>query len=67
MVTHVEKLADLLVPWLPIFPLTSPGTIHSGLAYIAVLEQDIWRSFNFADDAALGHDCYWIGVDCKVL
>jgi hypothetical protein len=40
--THVEKLADLLVPLLPIFPpLTSPGTIHGGLASITVLDQDI--------------------------
>jgi hypothetical protein len=38
---HVEKLADLLVLLLPIFPLTSLGTIQSGLALSAVLEQDI--------------------------
>jgi hypothetical protein len=38
---HVEKLADLLVLLLPIFSLTSPGTIHGGLASSAVLDQDL--------------------------
>ena len=38
---HVEKLADLLVLLLQIFPLTSLGTIHGGLACSAVQEQDI--------------------------
>jgi hypothetical protein len=37
----VEKLADFLVPLLPIFPLTSPGTIQGGLALSAVLELEL--------------------------
>jgi hypothetical protein len=37
----VEKLADIPVLLLPIDPLTSPGTIHGGLALIAVLELEI--------------------------
>jgi hypothetical protein len=36
-------------------PLTSPGTIQSGLASIAVPELEIWRSFGKTGDAALGH------------
>jgi hypothetical protein len=40
---HTEKLADFLVLLLPIFPLTSLGTIHGGLARRAVLELEIWR------------------------
>jgi hypothetical protein len=59
---HVEKLADFLVPLLPIFPLTSLGTVQGGLAYSAVLELEIRRCYSFADDAALGHDCCWSGV-----
>jgi hypothetical protein len=54
---YVEKLADLLVLFLPIFLLTSPGTIPGGLACRAVLEQDILRSYGATDDAALGHNC----------
>ena len=38
---HVEKLADLPVLLLPIFPLTSLGTIQSGLTLGAVLELEI--------------------------
>jgi hypothetical protein len=38
---HVEELADFLVLLLPINLLTSPGTIHGGLASITVLDQDI--------------------------
>jgi hypothetical protein len=58
---HVEKLADLLVlP--PIFPLTSLGTIQGGLAYSAVLELEIWRCSDLADDAAPEHDCAWSGT-----
>jgi hypothetical protein len=38
---HVEKLAECLVLLLPVLPLTSPGTIHGGLACIAVLELEI--------------------------
>jgi hypothetical protein len=53
---HVEKLADFLVLLLPIFPLTSLGTIRCGLAYIAVPELEIWRLYGAANDAALGHD-----------
>jgi hypothetical protein len=58
---HVEKLADFLVLLLllPIYPLTSPGTVHGRLACIAVLEHDIQRCFSSAGDAALGHDCCW--------
>jgi hypothetical protein len=42
-VPHVEKLADFLVLLLPIFPLTSLGTIHGGLLCSAVLELNIQR------------------------
>jgi hypothetical protein len=42
---------------LPIFPLTSPGTIQGRLASSAVLEHDSRRSYDATDDAALGHDC----------
>jgi hypothetical protein len=59
---HVEKLADFFVLILPIFPLTSPGTVHSRLALSAVLELEIRRCCNATDDADLGHDCYRIGV-----
>jgi hypothetical protein len=58
---HIEKLADLSVLLLPIFPLTSPGTIQGGLALSAVLELDIRRCYGATDDAALGHDS--VGVD----
>ncbi len=54
--SHVEKLADFLVVLLPIVPLTSLGTIQGGLAASAVLEFEIWRRFDSADDAALRHD-----------
>jgi hypothetical protein len=54
---HVEKLADFLVLLLPIFLLTSPGAIQSGLASTAVLDHDIRRCYSATDDAALGHDC----------
>jgi hypothetical protein len=61
---HVEKLADLLVlPLLPIDPLTSPGTIHGGLACSTVLELEIRRSYDATYDAALVHDhCCWSRV-----
>jgi hypothetical protein len=56
---HVEKLADFLVQLPPIFPLTSLGTIQSGLACSAVLELEIRRCFGLADDAAPErHDCW---------
>jgi hypothetical protein len=55
-VTDVDKLADLLVLLLPIFLLTSPGTIQGGLASRAVLEPVIWRCYGLAVDAAHGHD-----------
>jgi hypothetical protein len=58
-VTHVEKLADLLVLLPPIFPLTSLGTIQGGLACSAVLELEIRRCFGSAEDAAPDHDCCW--------
>jgi hypothetical protein len=38
---HIEMLADLLVLFLPIFSLTSLGTIQGGLALSAVLELEI--------------------------
>jgi hypothetical protein len=60
----VEKLADLLVLRLPIFLLTSLGTIQGGLVLSAVLELDIRRFSGFAVDAAPGHghDCCWSEV-----
>jgi hypothetical protein len=58
---HVKKLADLFV-LLPIFPLTSPGTVQGGLACRAAQELDILRCYGATDDAALGHDCCWIEV-----
>jgi hypothetical protein len=39
--SDIEKLADSLVLLLPINPLTSPGTIHGGLASSAVLKYEI--------------------------
>ena len=48
--------------FLPVFPLTSPGTVHSGMASITELDQGIRRCFYSADDAALGHDCCLIEV-----
>jgi hypothetical protein len=59
---HVEQLADFLVLLLPIYSLTSPGTIAGGLACIAELELENWRSYGSTDDAALGHDCCWSRV-----
>jgi hypothetical protein len=59
---HVEKLADLLMLLLPIYPLTSHGTVHGGLASSAVLESEIRRRYGAADDAALRHECCWNGV-----
>ena len=59
-VAHVEKLADLLVlPLLPIDPLTNLGTIQGGLACSAVQELEIRRCYGATDDAVLGH-----GHDC---
>jgi hypothetical protein len=54
---HVEKLADFLVLLLPIFSLTSLGTIQGGLALSAVLELEIRRCHGSTDDAAPEHDC----------
>jgi hypothetical protein len=55
--THVEKLADLFVLLPPIFLLrTGPGTIQGGLAYRAVLELEIRRCFDLADNTAPEHD-----------
>jgi hypothetical protein len=56
---HVEKLADFLVLRLPIFPLTSFGTVQGRLASSAVLELELRRRFGFADNAAPEHDCNW--------
>ena len=56
---HIEMLADSLVLLLPIFPLTSLGTIHGGLALRAVLELELRRCHGSADDAALRHDYCW--------
>jgi hypothetical protein len=61
----VEKLADLLVLLLPIFPLTGLGTIQGGLASSTVLELEIRRCDGATDDAAPNHDCCWSGVECK--
>jgi hypothetical protein len=60
-VPHVEKLAYFLVLLLlPIFPLTSLGTVlQGGLATSAVLELKLRRRFGSAEDAAVGHDCCW--------
>jgi hypothetical protein len=60
---HVEKLADFLVPRLPIYPLTSSGTIHGGLASSAVLDLKIRRCYGATDGAAVGHDCCGSGVE----
>jgi hypothetical protein len=54
---NIEKLANFLVPLRPICPLTSLGTVQGGIAYSAVLEQEIRRCYGLADDAVLGHDC----------
>ena len=59
---HVEKLADFLMLLLPIYPLTSLGTIQGGLATSAVLELEIRRRYGAAVDAAFGHDCCWSRV-----
>jgi hypothetical protein len=56
---RVEKLADLLVLPLPIFPLTGPGTVQSRMACITEVDQDIRRCYSVAYDTALGHDCCW--------
>jgi hypothetical protein len=64
---HVEKLADFLVLPFPIYPLASPGTIHGGLAYIAVLEHDVRRCNGATYDTALGHDCLWSRVGLLVV
>jgi hypothetical protein len=55
--SHVEKLADILVLLLPICLLTSPGAIQSGLTTTAVLDRGIRRCYSATDDAALGHVC----------
>jgi hypothetical protein len=61
---HVKKLTDLpVLPLPPIDPLTSPGTVHGGLASVAVPELEIWRCYGATDDAALRHDCCWSGVE----
>jgi hypothetical protein len=57
-VSHVEKVADFLVPRPPIFLLTSRGTIHGGVAFIAVPDMGTRRCYGVAHDAAArGHDC----------
>jgi hypothetical protein len=43
---HIKKLADLFVLLLPIFLLTSLGTIQGGLAYSTVLELEIRQFFS---------------------
>ena len=54
---HVEQLADLLVLLLPIYLLTSLGTIQGGLTCSAVLELEARGCLGCADDAAPeGHD-----------
>jgi hypothetical protein len=54
--SHVEKLADLLVLLLPIDLLTSLGTVQGRLAPSTVAEHDIRRCYSATDDADLGHD-----------
>jgi hypothetical protein len=54
---HVDKLAGFLVLLLPVFPLTSLGTVQGGLAYTAVLQLEIRRCSGFTDDATPEHDC----------
>jgi hypothetical protein len=61
-IPHVEKLADFLMLLLPIFPLTSLGTIQGGLATSAVLELEIRRRYGATVDAALDHHCCQSGV-----
>jgi hypothetical protein len=64
--SHVEKLADLLVLLLPIFSLTCLETIQGGLALsAAVLELELRRRDGATYDATLGHDCCWSGVDFR--
>jgi hypothetical protein len=58
---HVEKLADFLVLLLPIFLLTSLGTIRGGLALSAVHKLEIRRCSGFTVSAAPEHDCCWGG------
>jgi hypothetical protein len=64
---HIEKLTDFLVVLLPIFPLTSLGTIQGGLASSAVLELEIRRCYGATNYAALGHDCCLSGVRVLVV
>jgi hypothetical protein len=61
----VEKLADLLVMLLPIFPLTGLGAIQGGLAFSTVLELEIRRCDGATDDAAPEHDYCWSGVSIR--
>jgi hypothetical protein len=56
---HIEKLAEFLVLLPPILSLASLGTIQGGLARRTVLELEIRRCFDLADDAAFRHDCCW--------
>jgi hypothetical protein len=62
---HVEKLAEFLVLLTPIFLLTNFGTIQGGLASRTVLELEIRRCFDLADDAAPEHDCCWSRVGAR--
>jgi hypothetical protein len=63
--SHGKKLADLSVLLLlPIFPLTSLGTIQGRLTLSTVqLELEIRRCYGFADDAAPEHDYCWCGLE----
>jgi hypothetical protein len=65
--SHVEKLADFLVVLLPIFPLTSLGTIQGGLASSAVQKLELRRRHGTTYDAALRHDCCLSGVSVVYL
>jgi hypothetical protein len=51
-----RQLADLLVLRLPIFLLTSLGTIHGGLACLTVPDLEARRYHSATHDAAIGHD-----------
>jgi hypothetical protein len=66
---HVEKLADLLMLLLPIDPLTSPGTVHGGQAYIATSQYWRWTSGDATAQQTmqlLGMGMIAAGVECGV-
>jgi hypothetical protein len=60
---HVEKLADFRMVILPIFSLTSLGTIRGGLASSAVQQLEIRRCSGSTVSAAPEHDI----IQCTVV